>query len=67
MQEMGDAFPAATAFTSVTAEIHEGQGLAVAPGAPETLRTGMGDGERGASGYNATSCAYLFLFGTFCR
>ena len=31
MQEVGDTFPAATAFTSVTAEIHEGQGLPYAP------------------------------------
>ncbi len=31
MQEAGDTFPAATAFTSVTAEIHEGQGLPYAP------------------------------------
>ena len=31
MQEMGDSFPASTAFTAVTAEIHEGQGLPYAP------------------------------------
>ncbi len=31
MQEMGDTFPASTAFTAVTAEIHEGQGLPYAP------------------------------------
>jgi len=31
LQEMGDSFPAATAFTAVTAEIHEGQGLPYAP------------------------------------
>ena len=31
MQEVGDTFPASTAFTSVTAEIHEGQGLPYAP------------------------------------
>ena len=31
MQETGDTFPASTAFTSVTAEIHEGQGLPYAP------------------------------------
>jgi type III restriction enzyme len=31
MQEVGDTFPASTAFTSVTAEIHEGQGLPYSP------------------------------------
>lgn len=31
MQEMGDTFPAATAFMSVTGEIHEGQGRPYAP------------------------------------
>lgn len=31
MQEAADTFPASTAFTSVTAEIHEGQGLPYAP------------------------------------
>ena len=31
MQEVGDTFPASTAFTAVTAEIHEGQGLPYAP------------------------------------
>jgi type III restriction enzyme len=31
MQETEDTFPASTAFTSVTAEIHEGQGLSYAP------------------------------------
>lgn len=31
MQAMEDSFPAATAFTAVTAEIHEGQGLPYAP------------------------------------
>ena len=31
LQEAGDSFPAATAFTSVTAELHEGQGLPYAP------------------------------------
>jgi type III restriction enzyme len=31
MQEVEDTFPASTAFTSVTAEIHEGQGLPYAP------------------------------------
>jgi type III restriction enzyme len=31
MQETGETFPASTAFTSVTAEIHEGQGLPYAP------------------------------------
>lgn len=31
MQQAEDTFPAATAFTSVTAEIHEGQGLPYAP------------------------------------
>jgi type III restriction enzyme len=31
LQQAGDTFPAATAFTSVTAEIHEGQGLPYAP------------------------------------
>ena len=31
MQEAEDTFPASTAFTSVTAEIHEGQGLPYAP------------------------------------
>ena len=31
MQETEDTFPASTAFTSVTAEIHEGQGLPYAP------------------------------------
>ncbi len=31
MQQMEDSFPASTAFTSVTAEIHEGQGLPYAP------------------------------------
>lgn len=31
MQQAEDTFPASTAFTSVTAEIHEGQGLPYAP------------------------------------
>lgn len=31
MQAMEDSFPASTAFTAVTAEIHEGQGLPYAP------------------------------------
>ena len=31
MQAMEDSFPASTAFTAVTAEIHEGQGLPFAP------------------------------------
>lgn len=31
MQEMEDTFPASTAFTSVTAEIHDGQGLPYVP------------------------------------
>lgn len=31
LQAVGDSFPAATAFTATTAEIHEGQGLAYSP------------------------------------
>lgn len=31
LQEAGDSFPASTAFTSVTAEIHEGRGLPYSP------------------------------------
>ena len=31
LQEAGDTFPSSTAFTSVTAEIHDGQGLPYAP------------------------------------
>lgn len=51
LQEMGDSFPAATAFTSVTAEIHEGQGLPYAkveqvPGIPYVcLRIPTGGGK----------------------
>ena len=51
MQEMGDTFPASTAFTSVTAEIHEGQGLPYAavkqvPGIPYVcLRIPTGGGK----------------------
>ena len=41
MQEMGDSFPASTAFTAVTAELHEGQGL---PYAPVKLRRNGGEG-----------------------
>ena len=51
LQEIGDGFPAATAFTSVTGEIHEGQGLPYAavkqvPGIPYVcLRIPTGGGK----------------------
>jgi type III restriction enzyme len=51
LEEVGDSFPAATAFTAVTAEIHEGQGLSYkkvkqVPGIPYVcLRIPTGGGK----------------------
>lgn len=51
LEEVGDTFPAATAFTAVTAEIHEGQGVPYAqvrqvPGIPYVcLRIPTGGGK----------------------